>query len=74
MTHLLKREKLAICGTVLLSWWFLMVTVLPVAYAQPVPCSRSPAQPASTMTPTEAERAREAEEGRSADGRAGNDS
>ncbi len=82
MTHLLKREKLAICGTALLSWWALMATVLPVAYSQPVPVEPVPvqpapvqpvptqpvpSQPAPTMTPTEAERAREAERLRQAE-------
>ena len=42
MTHLLKREKLTICGTALLSWWSLMATVLPVAYSQPVPRAAGP--------------------------------
>ena len=67
MTHLLRREKLTVCGTALLSWWALMATVLPVAYSQPVPTQPVPRQPAPTMTPTEAERAREAERLRQAE-------
>jgi opacity protein-like surface antigen len=68
-----KREKLMISGTALLSWWSLMATVLPVAYSQPVPVEPVPVQPAPVqrppiMTPTEAERAREAERLRQAEG------
>ena len=79
--------KMAVHGTMLMLLWSLMPMGSPVAHGQPVPPPAAPiqpvppqpvpGQPSPAMTPTEAERAREAEQlntgGTSARGRAGSE-
>jgi opacity protein-like surface antigen len=83
MNHGLRVGNMAVHGTMLMLLWSLMSMGSPVAHGQPVPPSPTPiepvpiqpvppqpvpGQPSPPMTPTEAERAREAERLKQADG------